>query len=127
MSDDDRWQGEYQRLRAIARQMRRGNEQRSGESAFEAAKGNLTALVRKYQGRLKSIEDLQEMSRAPLAKPVRPLEPPEGYDAVAVFDCGEASFCYEHGNTGHIIDIPWPFDRDHVWTDDCEAAGIRVE
>ena len=127
VSSDAEWRTTYRRLRATAKQIRRGSPNRhAGELDMETEKGRLFAAIRKLQSRLEAVEDLQRMADSSLAKLASKLEPPDGFDTVAVFDSDGVCFFYENETTGEMIEVAWPFDREFIWPDDCEAAGIRV-
>jgi hypothetical protein len=46
---------------------------------------------------------------------------------VIVFDGDEAIFGYEDEDGEWIEQNTWPFNEDHVWPDDCERLGFRIE
>lgn len=128
MTYTDTWRSEYARLRAIAKQERRGNvpDGQSGGHSFEAARRYYKEMIGECIQRIREVDDLQMMANTELAQLVKEIIPREGYEPVAFFDGDEVYFQYEHGDSGAVIDIPWPFERDFVWPDDCKAAGIKV-
>ena len=118
----------YSRLKAIAKRIRRGESSAEARQVLAFALGKAAGDRAAAERHEKMIAELVKMSESPLAKLVKPLNPPEGYESVAVFDGDGVSFMYENCETGDTIEIAaWPFDKNYVWPDDCEAAGIRVE
>jgi hypothetical protein len=117
------------RLNALAKKSRRNlGTKKSGDALKIMAKTlkELRSQIKTLENEANSIQKLMVMATTPLAKLIIPLNPPEGYETVAVFDLDEVGVYYEN-EEGDIIEVPWPFDTQFIYPDYCKELGIRVE
>lgn len=115
------------RMQAAAKQIRRSeNARRQGANLFNAEIARHEQIVREHANVVRNLKVLRRMAMTPPAKLITKLDPPEGHRTVAVFDSEDVAFYYMDGEDENLIEIPWPFDNQYVYQDDCEAAGIEV-
>ena len=114
---------EYLRMRAVAKQLRRNGGDNQTLREYVA---KLQRAAVKAERKAKNAQMLLDMAASPVARLKQPIDCPEGFEPVCVFDCGEASFFFEDENQ-EVIEMDWPFVESFVYPDDCEHYGIRVE